>query len=91
MRFEKFNVYLGEKLYCARVVRRMTQNDMVKLISAKMKENGGKKGISQQSYAYYEKGERSIPWDVFTYACEILSLDRNTLFNEACDYIKIKD
>ncbi len=61
------------------------------MISIKLKDKGKKKGISQQAYAYYEKGERSMPWDVFTYACEILSLDRNEIFNEACDWIKIKD
>ena len=30
-----------------------------------------------------------MPMDVFTYACEILSLDRNKVFNEALDYIKL--
>ena len=91
MKFDKFDFYIGDKLYCARVVKRLTQNDMAKMISKKMKEDGRKKGISQQSYAYYEKGERSIPMDVFTYACNILSIDRNKLFNEACDYIKLEE
>ena len=90
MKFDKFDVYLGDKLYCARVVKRMTQEEMARLISVKLKDSGKKKGISQQAYAYYEKGERSMPWDVFTFACEILKLDRNAIFNEACDHIKIK-
>ena len=89
MNFEKFDVYLGDKLYIQRVTRRMTQDDMARLISNKMKGSGRKKGISRQAYAFYEKGERSMPMDVFTFACEILSLDRNKIFNEACDYIKL--
>lgn len=91
MKFEKFDVFLGDKLYCARVVKRLTQDEMAKLISTKLRNSGRKKGISQQSYAYYEKGERSMPWDVFTFACDILELNRNEIFNEACDYIKIVD
>lgn len=90
MEFEKVDVYVGEKLYCERVVRRWTQEDMAKKISAKLKAAGKKKGISRQAYAFYENGKRSMPWDVFTYACEILSIDRNKIFNEACDYLKIK-
>ena len=90
MDFEKFDVYLGDKLYIGRVTRRLTQDDMAKLISEKMKQHGRKKGISRQAYAFYEKGARSMPMDVFTYACEILSIDRNCTFNEACDYIKMK-
>lgn len=89
MNFERFDVYLGDKLYVQRVTRRMTQDDMAKLISDKLKKKGRKKGISRQAYAFYEKGERSMPMDVFTCACEVLSLDRNKIFNEACDYIKI--
>lgn len=90
MEFEKFDVYIGEKLYCERVVKRITQDEMAKRISTRMKEKGKKKGISRQAYAFYEKGARSMPMDVFTYACEILKIDRNGLFNEACDYLKMK-
>ena len=89
MDFNRFDAYLGEQLFRERVVRRLTQDDMAKMISVKMKEAGKKKGISRPAYAFYEKGERSMPWDVFTYACEILSIDRNKIFNEGCDYIKI--
>lgn len=90
MEFDKFDAYIGDKLYCQRVVQRITQDEMARRISIKMKESGRKKGISRQAYSFYEKGERSMPMDVFTYACDILSIDRNTLFNEACDYIKFK-
>lgn len=89
MEFSRFDSYLGEALFRERVVRRITQEEMAKRISVKMKEAGKKKGISRQAYAFYEKGERSMPWDVYTYACEILSIDRNKLFNEACDFIKM--
>ena len=64
---------------------------MAKRISVKLKQNGRVNGISRQAYAFYEKGERSMPMDVFTFACEILSLNRNEIFNEACDHIKFKD
>lgn len=90
MDFRKFDWYLGESLYQGRVSKHMTQRDMAKGISDKLKENGKKKGISNQAYAFYEKGERSMPWDVFTYACDILCIDRNKIFNDACDYIKVK-
>ena len=89
MEFGKVDEFVGDKLYCARVVRRLTQADMAKMISAKLKEHGKKKGITRQAYSFYEKGERSMPMDIFTYACEILSLDRNAIFNEALDYIKL--
>lgn len=91
MDFERFDVYLGEKLYVARVTRRLTQEEMAKLISEKMKANGKKKGISRQAYAFYEKGSRSMPMSIFTYACEILSLNRNDIFNEACDHLKLRN
>lgn len=88
MEFSKFDAYLGEALYQGRVSKHLTQLDMAKKISVKLKESGRKNGISRQAYSFYEKGERSMPMDVFTYACEILSIDRNKVFNEACDYIK---
>ena len=91
MEFNKFDSFLGDRLYRERVVRRLTQDDMAKMISVKLKNGGKAKGISRQAYAFYEKGERSMPWDVFTYACELLSIDRNELFNQACDFIKIGD
>ena len=90
MKLEKFDIYIGDKLYCARVVKRITQAEMAKMITDRLRENGKRRGVSQQAYAYYEKGARSMPWDVFTYACEILLLDRNAIFNEACDYLKIR-
>ena len=88
MDYTKIDEYIGDKLYCARVVRRLTQKDMADLITLKMKETGKKKGISRQAYAFYEKGERSIPMEVFTIACEVLSLNRNQIFNDALDSIK---
>lgn len=90
MDFRKFDYYLGESLYQSRVSKHMKQSEMAKGISDILKANGKKKGISNQAYAYYERGERSMPWDVFTAACDILSLDRNRIFNEACDYIKVE-
>ena len=88
MDYTKADEFIGDKLYCARVVRRLTQKDMAELISIKMKESGKQRGISRQAYAFYEKGERSMPMEVFTIACEILSLNRNQIFNEALDSIK---
>lgn len=90
MDFRKFDYYLGESLYQSRVSKHLTQLDMAKKISVKLKESGRKNGISRQAYSFYEKGERSMPMDVFTAACDILSLDRNRIFNEACDYIKVE-
>lgn len=89
MEFNKFDYYLGEAMYQARVSKHMTQGDMADLISAKMKENGRKNGITRQAYSFYEKGQRSMSMEIFTYACEVLGLDRNKVFNEACDYIKM--
>lgn len=90
MDYNKADVYIGEQLYRERVIRRLTQEDMAKAISAKLKAKGKKKGISRQAYAFYEKGARSMPMDVFTFACETLSIDRNQLFNDAIDYLKFR-
>ena len=88
MDFSKFDQYLGNALYEARSVKRITQEDMAKAISKKMKKNGRTKGITRSAYSFYENGERSMPSDVFTYACEILGVDEIKVFNEACDYVK---
>ena len=88
MDYRKADTYIGEVFYRERVIRRLTQGDMAKMISSKMKAKGAKKGISRQAYAFYEKGERSMPMDIYGYTCEILSLDKYKLFNDACDYLK---
>ena len=63
MEFSKFDEYIGDRLYCERVTKRLTQGYMAKSISNKMKANGHTKGISRQAYAFYEKGERGVMKD----------------------------
>ena len=91
MDFNNFDAYIGDKLYIARVTKRLTQDDVAKRISTRLKEKGTRKnGISRQAYAFYEKGERSMPMDVYACACEVLSLDKYEVFNSALDSIKLK-
>ena len=88
MDFSRFDQFLGNALYEARAVQRITQEEMADAISRELKKSGKKKGITRSAYSYYEKGDRSMPSDVFTCACNILGLDENKVFNDACDYVK---
>lgn len=91
MKFTKFDEFLGDALRDKRLLKRLKQEDMAVLISKKRKENGYKKGISKSAYSYYESGERSMPEDIYSYACDILDIDENALFNQALDYVKRKN
>ena len=58
MEFSKFDVFLGDKLYIGRVTHRLTQDDMAKLISAKLKNNGRKKEAYRKTcatFTYFKK------------------------------------
>lgn len=90
MRLVKFDKFLGNALRNQRLFKKIKQEDMAFLISKKRKENGYKKGVSKSAYSYYESGERSMPEDVYSYACCILGINEDTLFNEALDCVKRK-
>lgn len=91
MEYNKIDKYLGTKLFEARVVKRITQEDMVKHISNKYKNlSSKKKGISRQMYSNYEKGTYSIPMDIFMIACEYLGLNWQEVFNDALENCKEK-
>ena len=92
MNYSKFDSYLGETIRNARVIKRITQDDMAKKISNIMKTDYGyKKGMSRAALSYYENGDRSMPDYIFTIACNILGLDEIKVFNDACEYIKKKE
>ena len=92
MDYKKMDEFIGNSLFEARVVKRITQEEMTKAISHRLiNEENRKKGISQQAYSLYEKGERSMPSNIFTYACDYLGLDEIKIFNDACEYIKKKE
>lgn len=89
MDFKKFDTYIGNSLYDARVLKRLTQPQLAELISKRLKAIGKRKnGISRQRYATYEKGEISMPEDIYDVVCEILNIDRNDLFNRAIEQLK---
>lgn len=89
MEYNKIDTYLGNKLFEARVVKRITQEELSDKISSKYKQlSGKKKGISRQMYAFYEKGVYSMPIDVFRIACDILGLKWKEIFNDALDSCK---
>lgn len=90
MDYTQFDRFLGNSLYEARVVQRLTQEDVAKAISKELKKHGKAKGITRSAYSFYENGERSMPTDVFSYACEFLGLNENEIFNKACDHAKRK-
>lgn len=87
MNYEKIDKYLGQKLFEARVVKRITQEQMADMISVKYERLSGRK-CTRQAYAYYEKGDRSMPVDIFRCACAVLNLDWATIFNEALENCK---
>lgn len=88
MKFIEFDKYIGNQLRAARVVRRISQEEMAKLISQKMKKQGYKKGIGRTGYAFYETGERSMPETIYSIACDILNLDEDLLFDQALNSIR---
>lgn len=84
MDYTLFDKYIGEQLYKARIEKGLSQNDMAIKISAYLKNDKGKKnGISQQAYAFYESGKRSMPESIYQYACIILGLDKFEVFHNA--------
>lgn len=92
MNYTKFDEYLGGAIRDARVLKRISQEEMAKVISSKMKaQYGYKKGISRAALSFYENGERSMPDYIFTIACNYLGLDEIKIFNDACEYIKKKE
>ena len=88
MKYDKIDKYLANKLYETRVVKRITQEDMTKNISAILKANGFK-GIERTTYSHYECGIRSMPLEVLQASCKYLGLDWQTIFNEALEDAKI--
>ncbi len=91
MDFTEFDKAIGQALFEARVVKRITQTMMAEQISKRLIAGGRKKGISQQAYALYEKGERSMPTDTFKAACNVLGLEWAKVFNNACEEFKEKE
>ncbi len=84
MDYTKFDKYIGEQLMDARLNKKMTQATITKLISYDLiTKDGKKKGISYQAYAHYENGERSMPWNIFVFACNALDLNPNKVFKTA--------
>ena len=84
MDYTKFDKYIGEQLMEARLSKRMTQATITKLISYDLMTKEKKaKGISYQAYAHYENGERSMPSNIFIYACNALDLNPNKVFKNA--------
>lgn len=87
MDYKKFDKYIGEQLLNARLDKRMTQEDLTKIINYELliNQNIRKKPISRQSYTNYELGKRSIPDDVFRCACASLSLNASVVFKKASE------
>lgn len=89
MKINKFDEYIGEKIYQKRVLKHITQDEMAKLITAKYKKKCGK-SCSRPALGFYELGQRSMPKDLFVIICGLLDLDWKEVFNEALDYCKVK-
>lgn len=86
MEYKKLDEYIGNELYKARVVKRITQVQIVNTINKKLEKNG--LSITRQAYSYYEHGMYSIPQGVFQIACKELGLDWKEVFSEAVEYMK---
>ena len=84
-----FDEYLGNALYEARVVKRITQAEMTKMTNKKWlsrPDNNRVNGFTRSTYTRYERGEISMPITYFKDACEILGLDWVQVFREAQNY-----
>lgn len=90
MKYEKIDKIIGNKIYEARVIKRITQEDMAENVSRILKANGYTSGITRAGYSHYEVGRRSMPLMVLQACCEYLKLDWQKLFNEALEEMKIK-
>lgn len=84
-----FDEYLGNKLYEARVVRRISQEQMTEMTNELWLSDPKchrKKGCTRSTYTRYERGEISMPIGFFKSACSVLHLDWKEVFKEAQDY-----
>lgn len=84
-----FDCYLGNTLYEARVVKRITQEELTKKANEVWKTKYNRKrqrDCTRATYTRYEKGEFSMPMGFFKAACDVLELDWKTVFKEAQTY-----
>lgn len=79
------DIYIGDVFYKERVVRRWTQEDLLKLINEKVELIGEQK-IARSTYANYERGDRSMPHYVFVAGCELFGLNDVEVFEAAQKY-----
>lgn len=84
-----FDKYLGNALYEARVVKRITQEDLTTRANYIWKAKYNRKrqrDCTRATYTRYEKGEFSMPMGFYKAACEVLDLDWKKVFKEAQNY-----
>lgn len=87
MDYKKMDEYIGNALFEARVIKRITQEEITDKINAKITEKGQKK-ITRQTYANYEHGIYSIPQGTLEVACNILGLEWRKIFTDACNFME---
>lgn len=81
-----FDVYLGNALFEARVVKRISQEQMANMTNEVWLSDPDcqrKNGCSRSTYTRYERGEISMPMGFYKSACKVLNLDWKQLFKEA--------
>ena len=83
-----FDVCIGNQIYEARVLHRLTQEQLVLYANqAWLSRNPDrKKGCSRSVYVRYEKGEVSMPMNFFKSVCEVLGLEWKDVYKKALDY-----
>lgn len=86
MEYKKMDIYIGNELYKARVVKRITQEQITDSINKKIAQYD--MSITRQSYSNYEHGTFSMPQGVLEACCDILGLDWRKIFNEAVEYMQ---
>lgn len=87
MDYKKMDEYIGNALYEARVIKRITQEEITEKINKEIVKKNQRK-ISRQTYANYEHGIYSIPQGTLEVACNILNLDWKTIFKNACAFME---
>lgn len=85
MDYKIMDKYIADRLYEARVIKRITQEQITDKINNKLVDKDMK--ITRQTYSNYERGTFSIPQGILQATCEILGLDWISVFKEAQEYM----
>lgn len=85
MNYKKIDENIGNLIYQARVVKRITQEELTNYVNASIKEEDGISPITRQSLSYYEHGINSIPQGILEIVCKKLNLNWKDVYRKAVE------